>query len=62
MEQVMIDLMDNLLSDEDIKYIKALESKCEIEDDVYAVMNDLKLFFFRKGFKSGISMLNYCEK
>jgi hypothetical protein len=62
MEQAMINLMSNLLTEEDIRYISALESKCEIEDDVYSMMNDLKLFFFKKGFRSGINMLYYCEK
>lgn len=54
--------MDNLLTDEDIRYINNLESKVNMEDDVYAVINDIKLYFFKKGFKSGISMINYCEK
>lgn len=58
----MINLMDNLLTDEDIRYINNLESKVNMEDDVYAVINDIKLYFFKKGFKSGISMINYCEK
>ena len=62
MEQAMINLMDNLLTQEDIIYINNLESRFDIDDDVYAMINDIKLFFFKKGFKSGTEIINYCGK
>lgn len=62
MEQAMINLMDNVLTDEDVRYINTLESNHKIDDNAYAMMNDIKLFFFRKGLKTGINIVNYCEK
>ncbi|MEW9940005.1 hypothetical protein AB2T96_20870 [Clostridium butyricum] len=62
MEKEMINLMDNVLTDEDIKYISGLEQNHEINDELYATMNDIKLFFFKKGLKTGINLVNYCEK
>lgn len=62
MEQAMINLMDNILNDEDMSYINTLESKFNINDDMYAMINDIKLFFFRKGLKTGVNIINYCEK
>lgn len=62
MESVIINLMDNVLTDEDVKHINALEANHKIDDDLYATMNDIKLFFFKKGLKTGISMIDYCEK
>lgn len=62
MEQAMINLMDNVLTEEDIRYINALEGNHKIDDDLYAIMNDIKLFFFKKGLKTGINIINYCEK
>lgn len=61
MEQAMINLMDKILTDEDISYINTLESSYQIEDDIYAMINDIKLFFFKKGFKTGIDLLNFCD-
>lgn len=58
----MINLMDNILTDEDIQYIINLERNHKIDDDLYATMNDIKLFFFKKGLKTGINIINYCEK
>jgi len=62
MEQVMINLMDNVLNEEDIRHINALEVNHEINDDLYATMNEIKLFFFKKGLKTGVNMIDYCEK
>lgn len=62
MERTMINLMDNVLTDEDVKHINSLEANHKIDDDLYATMNDIKLFFFKKGLKTGISMIEYCEK
>lgn len=62
MEQLMIDLMENILTDKDRTFINGLESKFEIDDDMYDMMNDIKLYFFKKGFKSAISVINYCDK
>lgn len=58
----MINLMDNVLTDEDIKYISSLEQNHEINDELYATMNDIKLFFFKKGLKTGINLVDYCER
>lgn len=62
MERTMINLMDNVLTDEDVKHINSLEANHKIDDDLYATLNDIKLFFFKKGLKTGISMIEYCEK
>lgn len=62
MEKTMINLMDNILTDEDIKYINALEARHKIEDDVYAMINDIKLFFFKKGLKAGVELLKFCDE
>lgn len=62
MEQVMINLMDNVLNEEDIRHINALEANHEINDDLYATMNEIKLFFFKKGLKTGVNIIDYCEK
>lgn len=62
MEKTMINLMDNVLTDEDIKYISSLEQNHEINDELYATMNDIKLFFFKKGLKTGINLVDYCER
>lgn len=61
MEQAMLNLMDNVLTDEDVRHINTLESNHKIDDDLYATMNDIKLFFFKKGLKTGINIINYCE-
>lgn len=62
MEKAMINLLDNVLTEEDMKYIIGLEKNHEIDDDLYATMNDIKLFFFKKGLKTGINLVNYCER
>lgn len=62
MERAMINLMENVLTDEDIKHISTIEASHKIDDDLYAAMNDIKLFYFKKGLKTGINIVNYCEK
>lgn len=54
--------MENVLTDEDIKYIGTLEANHKIDDDLYAAMNDIKLFYFKKGLRAGINIVDYCEK
>jgi hypothetical protein len=62
MEKEMINLMEGVFTDEDVKHISSLEASHKIDDDLYATMNDIKLFYFKKGLKTGIDMINYCEK
>ena len=58
----MISLMENALTEEDMRFIGGLEGKFDINDDLYAIMNDIKLFFFKKGLKTGINIIKYCDK
>ena len=62
METTMLNLMEDVLTDEDIRHINSLEAEYEIDDDLYATINDIKLFYFKKGLKTGIDMLEYCGK
>lgn len=61
-EMTMLKLMEDVLTEEDIKYINDLERKYDIDDDLYSAINEIKLFFFKKGIKTGIDIIKYCEK
>lgn len=61
-EMTMLKLMEDVLTEEDIKYINDLERKYDIDDDLYSAINEIKLFFFKKGVKTGIDIIKYCEK